>query len=117
MIASPPGVRIFVSARPVDFRKGIDGLAAVVQEHLRLDPFCGALYVFRSKRADRVKVLAWDGTGICLYHKRLDQGRFRWPPPADGVVRLTAAQLSMLLEGLDWGRFWSRPGWAPRRAG
>lgn len=117
MMAPPAGVRILVAAQPVDFRKGIDGLAAVVQEALRLDPFSGALFVFRAKRADRVKILAWDGTGICLYHKRLETGRFRWPPPADGVVRLTPAQLSMLLEGLDWGRFWSRPSRAPQVAG
>jgi transposase len=117
MMAPPSGVRILVAAQPVDFRKGIDGLAAVVQEVLRLDPFAGDLFVFRAKRADRVKILAWDGSGICLYHKRLEEGRFRWPPAADGVVRLTPAQLSMLLEGLDWGRFWARPRRAPRAAG
>jgi transposase len=117
MMAPPSGVRILVAAQPVDFRKGIDGLASVVQEVLRLDPFAGDLFVFRAKRADRVKILAWDGSGICLYHKRLEEGRFRWPPPADGVVRLTPAQLSMLLEGLDWGRFWSRTPRVPRAAG
>jgi transposase len=117
MMAPLAGVRILVAAQPVDFRKGIDGLAAVVQEALRLDPFAGDLFVFRAKRADRVKILAWDGTGICLFHKRLEHGRFRWPPPADGVVRLTPAQLSMLLEGMDWGRFWARGVRAPRAAG
>jgi len=117
MMVPPSGVRVLVAAQPVDFRKGIDGLAAVVQEALGLDPFAGDVFVFRSKRADRVKILAWDGTGMCLYHKRLEEGRFRWPPPADGVVRLTPAQLSMLLEGMDWRRFWSRRVAAPLAAG
>ena len=89
MMAPPSGVRILAAAQLVDFRKGIDGLAAVVQQALGLDPFCGDLFVFRAKRADRVKILAWDGTGICLYHKRLEQGRFRWQSAADGVLRLT----------------------------
>jgi transposase len=117
MITPAPSVRILVAAEPVDFRKGIDGLAAVVQEVLDRDPFCGDLFVFRAKRADRVKILAWDGSGICLYHKRLEEGRFRWPPPAGGVVRLSPAQLAMLLEGLDWGRFWARRARAPQTAG
>lgn len=117
MISPPTGVRILVAARPVDFRKGIDGLAAVVQETLGRDPFAGDLFVFRPKRADRVKILAWDGTGICLFHKRLEGGRFRWPPPVDGLVRLTPAQLSMLLEGLDWGRFLPREVAPPQSAG
>ena len=97
-------LRVLVSTRPVDFRKGMDGLAAVVQEQLRADPYSGALWVFRSRRADRVKLLYWDGTGVCLYSKRLEQDRFRWPRIADGVMRLSAAQLMALLEGLDWTR-------------
>lgn len=117
MITPASGVRILLAAEPVDFRKGIDSLAALVQQVLALDPFAGDLFIFRAKRADRVKILAWDGSGICLYHKRLEQGRFRWPPPAKGVVRLTPAQLAMLLEGLDWGRFWARPARAPKAAG
>ncbi len=117
MITPAPSARILVAAQPVDFRKGIDGLAAVVPQVLGLDPFGGDLFVFRAKRADRVKILAWDGSGICLYHKRLEEGRFRWPPPVDGVVRLSPAQLSMLLEGLDWGRFWARRVRVPQIAG
>ncbi|MDP7539796.1 MAG: IS66 family insertion sequence element accessory protein TnpB [Alphaproteobacteria bacterium] len=117
MIVPGNGVRILVAAQPVDFRKGIDGLAAVVQEVLALDPFAGDLFVFRPKRADRVKILTWDGTGMTLYHKRLEEGRFRWPPPVDGVVKLSAAELSMLLEGLDWGRFWKRRPRTPQVAG
>ena len=101
----PPGpVRVLVATKPVDFRKGMNGLAALVQEQLRTDPFLGTIYCFRSKRADRVKLVFWDGTGLCLFAKRLEQGKFRWPRIADGVMRLSAAQLSALLEGLDWSR-------------
>ena len=117
MITPATRVRILLAARPVDFRKGIDGLAAVVQEALALDPFCGTLFVFRAKRADRVKILAWDGSGLVLYYKRLEEGRLRWPPPVDGVVRVSAAELSMLLEGLDWGRLWKPRAKRARAAG
>ena len=71
---------------------------------MQADPFCGAVYVFRAKRADRVKLVFWDGTGVCLFAKRLETGAFRWPAVQDGVIRLSAAQLSALLEGLDWRR-------------
>ena len=77
MIAIPSGVRVLIATKPVDFRKGMDGLAAVVKEHLGADPFSGAIYVFRAKRADRVKLVVWDGTGLCLFAKRLEQGTFR----------------------------------------
>ena len=107
MIAVPPGVRILLATRPVDFRKGMDGLAALVQQALHADPFAGG--VFRPKRADRVKILVYDGTGLVLYSKRLEAGRFSWPSPADGVVRLTSAQLATLLEGLAWNKLQPRP--------
>jgi len=116
MIAVPYGVRIVVCSRPVDFRKGMDGLAAVVQEALRGDPFSGDVFIFRPKRVDRVKILLWDGSGLCLYHKRLEERRFTWPPIRDGVVRLSAAQLAMLLEGLDWSRVRSHKVMAPKVA-
>lgn len=93
-----------VATSPVDFRKGAEGLAALVRETMTADPFSGAVYVFRAKRADRVKLIYWDGTGLCLFAKRLEDGTFRWPNVQDGVIRLTAAQLSALLEGLDWKR-------------
>ena len=102
MIAAPPGVRILLATRPIDFRKGMDGLAAMVQQALRTDPFRGDVFIFRPKRADRVKILVYDGTGLVLYAKRLEAGRFSWPSPAEGVVRLSAAQLATLLEGLRW---------------
>lgn len=93
-----------MATRPVDFRKGVDGLAAVVKEHLLADPFSGTIFVFRAKRADRLKLIMWDGTGLCLFAKRLEQGTFRWPKIEDGVVRLTPSQLAALIEGLDWVR-------------
>ena len=102
MILVPPGVRILLAAQPADFRKGMDGLAALVQQALRTDPFAGDVFIFRAKRADRVKILVHDGTGLVLYSKRLEAGRFSWPSPAEGVVRLSAAQLATLLEGLAW---------------
>ena len=77
---------------------------ALVREGMQADPFCGAVYVFRAKRADRVKLIYWDGTGVCLFAKRLEDGKFRWPSVQDAVMRLSAAELSALLEGLDWKR-------------
>ncbi len=108
MILPPGGVRVLIATRPVDFRKGIDGLAALVKEHLKLDPFSGIVFVFRAKRADRLKLLVWDGSGFIMVYKRLDDAKFRWPKIEDGVMRLSAAQLSALLEGLDWTRVHSR---------
>ena len=104
MIVPPAGVRVLIATRPVDFRRGADGLAAIVQTVLRQDPFSGTIFVFRCKRADRVKLLVWDGSGLVLIWKRLETGTFRWPPVTDGVMRLSAAQLAALLEGLDWSR-------------
>jgi transposase len=108
MIVPPTSVRVLVATRPVDFRKGMDGLAALVQEELKADPFSGVIYVFGAKRADRVKLLFWDGTGVCLLAKRLEGSKFRWPRIEDGVMRLSPAQLSALLEGLDWSRVHAR---------
>ena len=109
MILVPPGVRILLAAQPVDFRKGMDGLAALVPQALRADPFQGDVFIFRARRADRVKLLVFDGTGLRLYSKRLEAGRFCWPSPAEGVVRLSAAQLATRLEGLVWNRLQPRP--------
>jgi transposase len=104
-VIGPTGaVRVLVATTPVDFRKGAEGLAALVRETMKADPFSGAVYVFRAKRADRVKLIYWDGTGVCLFAKRLEDGKFRWPNMHDGVMRLSAAELSALLEGLDWKR-------------
>ena len=104
MIGLPSGVRVLIATKPIDFRKGMDGLAAAVKEHLREDPFSGTIFVFRAKRADRVKLIVWDGTGLCMFAKRLEQGSFRWPPVIDGTMRLTPSQLAALIEGMDWTR-------------
>ena len=104
MIGPTGAVRVLVATKPVDFRKGAEGLAALVRETMQADPFSGAVYVFRAKRADRVKLIYWDGTGVCLFGKRLEDGKVRWPKAQDGVMRLSAAEFSALLEGLDWKR-------------
>src|SRR5262249_35406344 len=108
MIAVAAGMRVLVATRPVDFRKGADGLAALVREALGADPFSGTIFVFRSKRADRVKILAWDGSGLILLWKRLEHGAFKWPPITDGMMRLTSAQLAALVDGMDWSRLHTR---------
>ena len=104
MIGPSGNIRVLVATKPVDFRKGAEGLAAVVRETMRTDPFSGVVYVFRAKRADRVKLIFWDGSGVVLVAKRLENGHFHWPAVRDGVKRLSAAQLQALLEGLDWRR-------------
>jgi transposase len=102
MIAIPSGMRIYLAMGPTDMRKGFDGLSMLAQEVLKQEPFSGHLFVFRGKRGDLVKVLYWDGQGFCLFAKRLEKGRFVWPITKEGSVTLTPAQLSMLLEGIDW---------------
>lgn len=109
-------IRVLVATRPVDFRKAMDGLAALVQEYLKDDPFSGAVFVFRARRADRVKLVWWDGTGLCLFAKRLEQGAFRWPRIEDGAIRLSAAQLAAPIEGLDWTRVHAEDVTAPGSA-
>ena len=104
MIALPSSTRIFLACGATDMRKGFDGLAALVQQVLEASPHCGALFAFRGKRGDLVKLLWYDGQGMCLFSKRMDRGRFVWPSTKTGSVVMTAAQLSMLLEGIDWRR-------------
>jgi transposase len=104
MISLPAGTRVWLAAGVTDMRKGFDGLAALVQTQLHEDPFAGHVFVFRGRRGDRVKLLWWSGDGLCLFAKRLERGRFVWPQATSGTVSLTAAQLSMLLEGIDWRR-------------
>ncbi|WP_299281775.1 IS66 family insertion sequence element accessory protein TnpB [uncultured Tateyamaria sp.] len=93
-----------MATKPVDFRKGHDGLAALVQSHLKMKPFDSAVYVFRAKRADRLKMIWWDGTGLVMAYKRLEQNQFKWPAIKDGVLRLDPAQFEALFAGLDWRR-------------
>ncbi|MDO9599337.1 MAG: IS66 family insertion sequence element accessory protein TnpB [Azoarcus sp.] len=104
MIAPPAGTRIWIAAGVTDMRRGFDGLAALVQTQLKADPFSGQIFVFRGRRGDRVKLLWWDGDGLCLLAKRLEAGKFVWPQATHGTVSLSTAQLSMLLEGIDWRR-------------
>ena len=104
MISLPPYVRIFIGTTPIDMRKSIDGLMTVVQEELREDAYSGHLFVFVSRRCDRVKILAWDKGGFVLFYKRLEEGRFKLPhmTPEAPAVNIDATQLAMLLEGIDW---------------
>src|SRR6201987_2186784 len=108
MIAVAAGLPALGGSKPVGFRKGPDGLAALVREGHGEDPFSGTIFVFRCKRADRVKILAWDGSGLVLFWKRLEHGAFRWPPISDGVMRLSASQLAALVDGMDWSRLYAR---------
>jgi transposase len=104
MIGLPAGTRVWLAAGVTDMRKGMGGLAAWVQTSLEADPFCGHLFVFRGRGGDLVKILWWSGDGMCLFAKRLERGRFVWPQATSGTVALSGAQLSMLLEGIDWRR-------------
>ncbi len=100
----PSGTRIWIVAGVTDLRRGFIGLAAMVQTALKENPFSGQVFVFRGRRGDLVKLLWFDGDGLCLFAKRLERGRFIWPKVETGTVFLTRAQLSMLLEGIDWRR-------------
>ena len=104
MIQLPTGTKIWIAAGVTDMRRGFDGLSAQVQTVLQQQPFSGHVFVFRGRRGDIVKLLWWDGDGLCLFAKRLERGRFIWPKAESGTVQLSRAQLSMLLEGIDWRR-------------
>ena len=104
MISVPAGARVLLAMRPVDFRKGAHGLAALASGVLAEDPFSGVVIVYRAKRADRVKILVWDASGLVLIWKQLQQGSFRWPPVMDGVMTLSAVEFAALFDGLDWTR-------------
>ncbi len=110
----PSGTRIWLVAGVTDMRRGFDGLAALVQQTLGANPFGGQVFLFRGRRGDLVKLLWWDGDGLCLFTKRLERGRFIWPQATEGSLHLTAAQLSMLLEGIDWRR--PQRSWVPQHA-
>jgi transposase len=102
MIPIPAGVRIWIATGHTDMRKGMQGLALLVQEGLGRDPFAGEVFVFRGRGGSLIKAVWHDGIGLSLYAKRLDRGRFVWPTTVDGAVALTAAQMSYLLEAIDW---------------
>lgn len=114
----PPNVKVHLALGYIDMRKGIDGLAMLVQGVLHQDPFTGHLFVFRGRtRANLIKIIYWDGTGFCLFTKRLEHGFFLWPPNlnAGETLSLTSAQLSLLIEGVDWRAPEQR--WRPAIAG
>lgn len=115
MITIPAGMKIYLACGVTDMRRGFDGLSTMAQEVLKQDPFSGALFAFRGRRGDLLKILYWDGQGFCLFAKRLEKGRFTWPVTKDGAVTLSPAQLSMLLEGLEWRA--PQRTWQPTLAG
>ena len=114
MMGLPAGTRVWLAAGVTDMRRGFDGLAALVQTQLAAQPFSGHVFVFRGRRGDLLKLLWWDGQGLCLFAKRLERGRFVWPSASTGTVALTPAQLAMLLEGIDWRM--PRRTWEPQVA-
>lgn len=118
MITLLHSVRILIGSMPVDMRKSIDGLAAIVKQELEEDAYSGHLFVFMSRRCDRVKVLAFDKGGFVLYYKRLERGQFRLPhmDPDSQAVEIDATQLSMLLDGIDYGRVRRPKPWEPGKS-
>jgi transposase len=104
MIGLPASTEIWIAAGVTDLRRGFTGLSAIAQTVLEKSPFSGHVFVFRGRRGDLIKLLWFDGDGMCLFAKRLERGRFIWPKAESGTVSLTRAQLSMLLEGIDWRR-------------
>jgi transposase len=117
MTLLPRGLKVHLALGYTDMRKGIDGLAMLVQGVLRQDPFSGHLFVFRGRKANLIKIVFWDGTGLCLFSKRLEQGAFLWPPDVDPgeTLALSSEQLSMLIDGIDWRAPERR--WRPAVAG
>ena len=117
MLIIPAGVKVHLALGYTDMRKGLDGLATLVQETLKQDPFSGHLFAFRGRKASTMKVLFWDGNGLCMFTKRLNQGGFVWPRLIDpgGIVHLTPVQLALLIEGIDWRT--PQKIWKPAAAG
>lgn len=103
MLSVPRDLKVYLAVAPTDMRKSHDGLAALVEHVLAANPLSGHLFVFRSRRADRVKLLYWDGDGYALWYKRLEKGTVRFPTAEAGATRITitAAELTMLLDGVD----------------
>jgi len=111
----PSGARVWIAMGHTDMRRGMQGLALMVQQHLGRDPFAGDLWVFRGRTGSLIKIVWHDGIGMSLYAKRLGKGRFVWPQAKDGVVALTHAQLACLLDGIDWRN--PQYSWRPASAG
>lgn len=108
MISPAGNFRIYLATAPVDFRKGMDGLAAIVQAEFDLDPFSGAIFIFRAKRSDRLKIVVWDGNGLVLIYKRIEGAGFVWPKQHNGTISLARSQFEALFEGLDWTKVRAR---------
>jgi transposase len=104
MISLAPGTKVFLACRPIALRSGFNGLAAKAQQVIGQDPFSGHLFLFRGKRGDYFKAIYWDGSGLWLLAKRLEKGRFVWPPIVDGAMTLSPAQLAVLIEAMDCRR-------------
>ncbi len=115
MIPVPTNTKVWLAAGRTDMRKGFAGLSALAQDILKQDPFSGHLFVFRGRRGDLIKIIWWDGQGACLFSKRLEHGRFVWPALEHGKISLSPAQLSMLLEGIDWRNI--NHSWTPLKVG
>ena len=115
MIPVPASTKVWLACGVTDMRKGFAGLSALAETVLKRDPYCGHLFVFRGRRGDLLKIFWWESQGACLFSKRLERGRFVWPAAKEGKINLTAAQLAMLLEGIDW-RIPQRT-WRPTQAG
>lgn len=114
MIGLPSNTQIWIAAGVTDLRRGFEGLSALVQTKLEKSPLSGQVFIFRGRRGDLVKLIWFDGDGLCLFCKRLERGKFVWPQATEGSVSLSRAQLSMLLEGIDWRR--PRRTWDPQLA-
>ena len=117
MIALRAALKVVVCSQPVDFRCGINSLAALVAEALESNPYCGDVFIFRSKRKDRLKLLAWDGSGMVLVTKWLEAGGFTWPPATAGKVEIGPEQMAVLVAGLDWTRVAGVPVKRPTKVG
>ena len=102
MIPVPSNTKVWLAAGVTDMRKGFAGLSVLAEKNLKQDPYSGQLFIFRGRGGDLIKVIWYDGQGSCLFSKRLERGRFVWPSAKNGKISLSSAQLSMLLEGIDW---------------
>jgi transposase len=102
MILIPAAVRIFLAREPADMRRSFDGLSGMVREGLGADPLSGHLYCFRNKRGDKLKILYFDRTGMALWYKKLEQGRFHWPSMEGESVEMNTGEVAFLLEGVEW---------------
>jgi transposase len=109
MLSWPPSVRIYLATRPADMRRGFDGLARMTTEVIRQGPLSGALFVFRNRKGDRMKVLYWAGDGYALWYRRLERGTFRFPACDGDAAEIRGADLAMILDGVDLSSVRRRP--------